>query len=288
MSAAPAALLSLSAEVEALLVEKNPRQMQHLRAQLEAGYCLRAATLLHESRSVLIGTGFPVAGTFETDGPAGAIALHDALESLGITTTLACAAPLADALAADYPVLELRSFAPEAGRKEAENWLDRLRPDAVVSIERPGLAADGCYYNMRGEDISAYAAVFDYYLELASCPSIAIGDGGNEIGMGKLNEAVAELSIAAAQTPCDELVVADVSNWGAYGLIALLQVLNEKPLLDGIRHRDTLAYLSSKGSVDGVTRKNTLTEDGMDGLVGEALIQKLADLVSFGKKLGGV
>ncbi|MEM9397820.1 MAG: DUF4392 domain-containing protein, partial [Pseudomonadota bacterium] len=53
-------------------------------------------------------------------------------------------------------------------------------------------------------------------------------------------------------------------------------------------HRDTLAYLSSKGSVDGVTRKNTLTEDGMDGLVGEALIQKLADLVSFGKKLGGV
>ncbi|MEO0435701.1 MAG: glutamate cyclase domain-containing protein [Pseudomonadota bacterium] len=281
MSPMPSALLALSAEIEALLVQRNPRQMQHLRAQLEMGYCLRAATLLHESSSVLIGTGFPVAGTFETDGPVGAIALHNALESLGITATLACAAPLADALAVDYPVLELRAFAPEAGRREAENWLSRLRPDAVVSIERPGLAADGRYYNMRGEDISAFAAVFDYYLELASCPSIAIGDGGNEIGMGKLNQAVAELSITGAQTPCDELVVADVSNWGAYGLIALLQVLNEKPLLDGIRHQETLAYLSSKGSVDGVTQENTLTEDGMDELAGEALLQELTKLVSF-------
>ena len=53
--------------LEALLVFRNPRGMQSLRAALSPGYYRRGSTLLAAARRVLIGTGFPVAGTFEND-----------------------------------------------------------------------------------------------------------------------------------------------------------------------------------------------------------------------------
>ena len=62
--------LELSTAIEALLVERNPRHMQVARAALEPGYYLRAARQLRDIRGpVIIGTGFPVTTTFETDGP---------------------------------------------------------------------------------------------------------------------------------------------------------------------------------------------------------------------------
>ena len=51
---------SLSSAIEALLVARNPRGMQKVRAALTPGYLLRAATLLHQAGPrVLICTGFP-------------------------------------------------------------------------------------------------------------------------------------------------------------------------------------------------------------------------------------
>ena len=68
--------LELSTAIEELLVMRNPRHMQVARAALDAGYYLRAARSLRDIRgNVIIGTGFPVTDTFETDGPVGAIAL---------------------------------------------------------------------------------------------------------------------------------------------------------------------------------------------------------------------
>jgi hypothetical protein len=270
---------ALSEDIEALLVARNPRGMQTLRAALEPGYTLRAARVLTAAKNVIIGTGFPVANTFETDGPLGSIALYRALERCGSTCHIACARPLAAALEGDFRIIELEAFDPQAGREEARRNLARFAPDMVVSIERPGLAADGRYYNMRGEDITADCAVFDYYLEDAQCPTIAIGDGGNEIGMGRVAAAVTALSIRAAATSCDELIVADVSNWGAYALIALMEAISGQALLERIEHRRTLAELSARGSVDGVTRENTLTEDGLPVEAGELLLAELARLV---------
>lgn len=268
----------LSKAVEDLLVERDLRGMAKLQPALEPGYCLRAAEHLHAAQKVIIGTGFPVVDTFETDGPLGAIALYGALEALGKEVWLACAKPLAGVINDDFRVLELLAFDVDTGLIEAQRRLDELQPDAVVSIERPGLSSDNRYYNMRGEDISARCAVFDYYLSLADCPTIAIGDGGNEIGMGNVRSVVAALDIVAAATECDELLVADVSNWGAYALIAILGVLASRPLLGEVKHEATLSYLSDRGSVDGVTRQNKLSEDGLPVAAGEALLEKLASL----------
>jgi hypothetical protein len=266
--------------LEALLVARNPRGMQSLRAALEPGYYRRASALLADARRVLIGTGFPVAGTFETDGPVGAMALYRALEQRGAQCWIACATPLAAELENEFRVMPLQAMDRDAAREEATLRLAQVTPDAIISIERPGLAADGRYYNMRGEDISADCGIFDCYLELADCPTIAIGDGGNEIGMGKIAGAVAKLAITPAATSCDELLVADVSNWGAYGLLAYFDLLEATDHLGALRPRELLAFLSSRGSVDGVTRENTLTEDGMDPSAGETIISELRALAA--------
>ena len=272
----------LSVAIEALLVERNPRHMQVARAALVPGYYLRAAQYLQDIRgTVIIGTGFPVTSTFETDGPVGAIALYDALETLGAHPILACGPPLSRSLTDDYRVLELTARDIESAQLEAEQQLLDLEPAAIVSIERPGLAADNRYYNMRGEDITERCAFFDPMMNSANCPTIAVGDGGNEIGMGNITQAIANLDINPSVTGCDELLVADVSNWGAYGVIAILASWAGQDLLGQVSPVEILDYLSARGSVDGVTRENTLTEDGLEAEEGLRVIQELRILTGF-------
>ncbi len=269
----------LSVAIEAALVARNPRHMQKARAALQPGYYLRAASMLRDvTGTVLIGTGFPVENTFETDGPVGAIALYEALESLGAHPIIACAAPLSACIDDDHRVLKLQTWDLEVSRTEAREHLAALAPEVIISIERPGQAEDGRYYNMRGEDISARTGCFDHYLNLATCPTIGIGDGGNEIGMGNIRDTIATLDIRGSVTCCDELLVSDVSNWGAYGLIALLGHWAGRDLLADIAPLKILRYLSERGSVDGVTRENTLTEDGLPASEGAAVIEQLREL----------
>ena len=272
-------LAQLSSAVEALLVQRDLRRMAEIRAALQPGYYLRAAQMLHGAKRVLIATGFPVIDTFETDGPPGAIALYRALGRLGTACTIACADPLARTLTGDYRVLALEGFDHASARREAQARLAELQPDCILCIERPGLAADGRYYNMRGIDISERCAIFDYYVTAGTCPSIGIGDGGNEIGMGSAAGVVSGFDIRAAQTCCDELLVADVSNWGGYGLVAMLEALSGEALLADIEHHGILSYLSQRGSVDGVTGENTLTEDGLPAAAGQQVLDALAALL---------
>ncbi|MFV0476569.1 MAG: glutamate cyclase domain-containing protein [Parahaliea sp.] len=282
----------LSEAVEALLVARNPRQMQMARQALTSGYYRRAATLLYQAlqqqskASIIIGTGFPVAGTFETDGPVGAIALYQALTALDGKPVLACAEPLYSALCEDYRCLALTARDIDSARQQASEILAELQPGAIIAIEHPGLCDDGRYYNMRGEDISPYCGIFDPFVEQttgrASCPTIGIGDGGNEIGMGRIADTIATLNIRASVTTCDELLVADVSNWAAYGLILFLAYWSKQDLLADTDPLSVLGYLSAKGSVDGISRKNTLTEDGLDVSEGCAIIAQLRQLGGFG------
>lgn len=276
--------LALSVAIESLLVARNPRRMQTAREALRPGYVLRAAGALHQActrggGTIIIGTGFPVTGTFETDGPAGAIALYRALEALGARPLIACGPPLCESLGADFQVLPLAARDLPAAEEEARRALERLRPDAVIAIERPGLAADGHYYNMRRVDISQRCYFFDPYVTLAGCPTIGIGDGGNEIGMGNIAATLSQFDITPSVTCCDELVVADVSNWGAYGLLALLGRWAGRDFLGELAPLEILNYLSRLGSVDGVTGTNTLTEDGMAVAEGLEVIAELRALM---------
>ncbi len=278
----PSEELALSRTIEDILVARNLRGMKTVQPHLEPGYCLRAARILQNCRgNILIGTGFPVVKTFETDGPVGAIAMYEAFEKLGATPTIVCGRPLSRALAERYRVHEIRVGDHDRREHEAVDALAHFLPQAVISIERPGQAADGSYYNMRGESISENTACFDTFMNLSECPTIAIGDGGNEIGMGKVTAALQDLNIVPAATSCDELIIADVSNWGAYGIISFLSVWNKRDLLAEIVPLDILRYISELGSVDGVTRVNQLTEDGLESSEGESILLELRRVCGF-------
>lgn len=273
----------LSEAIENLLVQRDLRGMAQVQAALQKGYYLRAAQFLRNcTGTVLIGTGFPVLDTFETDGPVGAIALYQVLSQLGANPVIVCGQPLSRVLSPDYKVHEISVGNPLEREQEARSALAALAPSAIISIERPGLSAQGKYFNMRGEDISARCACFDHFLNFADCPSIAIGDGGNECGMGNVVPALTALNIVPAVTRCDELLIADVSNWGALGLIAIIGYWQGVDLLGTLSPREILAYLSARGSVDGVSRENTLTEDGLAVEEGEHILEALRTLAGFG------
>lgn len=275
-------LLPLSQQIEHMLVRQNVRGMATLLPYLKPGSYLRAARLIAKTKGlVLIGTGFPVGDSFETDGPLGAIVLYQLVEKLGAKAMLACGDPLFSALKNDYTCLELPLNSVDAAAF-ARQSLQQLTPELIISIERPGLAADGRYYNMRGVDISARCANFDVFFQQASCPTIAIGDGGNEIGMGNLYQEVSQLSITPAVTGCDELLLADVSNWAAYGLLALVSVIKDAETGEGwlldCQPAQLLQYLVSRGCVDGVTGLASITEDSLPPEHAMQLIHDLQQL----------
>jgi hypothetical protein len=139
-----------------------------------------------------------------------------------------------------FPILHL-----EASRREADRLLDAHRPVAVASIERIGGNAKGRHHYAIGTPILSEAnleAVAQAAID-RGLATIAVGDGGNEIGMGSiLAEARAIVPYGAVcQCDCgdgiacvtksDVLVVANTSNLGAYGIAASMALLLGKPEL---------------------------------------------------------
>jgi len=247
----------------------------------------RAASDLAAAQPCCVGlvTGFFVPmgspAAAETDGPAGAALLARGLAEIGISCRLAtdelchnaCAVALAAAGAPDVPIDGVAIDAP----------LDALvvtwRAAGIthaVSIERCGRSTDGTPRNMRGQDITAYTAPLDDLFAAGPWATIAIGDGGNEIGMGALprrliSDHIEHGETIACITPADHLIVTGVSHWGAYALLGALAVIREdwrRPLLqclDPVLDRQILEVMLRDGpAVDGVSRRQTLTIDGFD------------------------
>jgi hypothetical protein len=265
--------------IEAAILEHAPPALALLRRAAGSGYCRRAAEIFLETKgTVLIGTGFPVAGTFETDGPAGAIALYRVLEHLGHRPVFVCGPPLSAILSPGFYTREIPILDWAASAPLARAVLREFSPVAVVAVERPGVARDGRYYNLRGEDITAAAAKFDLIVTGCECPSICFGDRGNEIGMGNVSDAVATGSVVPAVTPCDVLVVATVSNWGVYGVIAAMACLSGQDLLACFDPATILDDLVAAGSVDGLTSRREPSEDGFPAPVGLAVLNHLRAL----------
>jgi len=98
--------------------------------------------------------------------------------------------------------------------------------------------------------------------------TVGIGDGGNEIGMGTVRARIARLDALRARiatvVPVDHLVVAGVSNWGGYGIVAALARLTGSDLLHtpDIERRLITACVAV-GACDGVTRRREPTVDGL-------------------------
>ena len=259
-------------------------------AFFQPGGALRAAGALVRARTVLIVTGFVVAeGMPETDGPPGAVVLGRALRRLGARvryTTDAVVLPvLRDALSALGEPAEVLSYPDGAGAAGAV--LARERPTHLVAIERPGRGRAGDYLNARGVSVADWNRPLDEMFRWSGRRvrasgrdrsaragprkpvTVGVGDGGNEIGMGRVRARLARagplMARIASIVPVDHLVVAGVSNWGAYGIVAQLARLTGRSLLHTpAEERRLIDACVGAGAVDGITRRREPTVDGLD------------------------
>lgn len=250
-----------------------------------------AAQSLRLARRAAIVSGFfvPGAGAGETDGPPGAHALAQALRALGTPVDLltdARNAPLFHALGEEPRVLD---GTPGEVGAACRRYLEEVRPTHLVAVERLGRGGDGRYRNMRGADVSGTTAPLDeLFLEggRRGVTTIGIGDGGNEIGMGRVfaaaRTAVCHGRLVATVVPTDYCVVAGVSNWGALGLVGALSVLEGRDLLPtGAKLiADLERVVEAGGAVDGVTGRREPTVDGLPAAESVRLLEELRSHVA--------
>ncbi len=257
----------------------------------QPGGALRAARALRHARRVLIAPGFVVeAGRTETDGPPGAAVLGRAVRRLGADVTYVTDAVTAPVLGAALAALgeppEVTAW--PAGADAARRVVAAARPTHLVAIERPGRARDGAYRNMRGGDVSAWNPPLDgLFVGNRRATTVGVGDGGNEIGMGNVRARLARRGGLAARivsvVRVDHLVVAGVSNWGAYGIVAQLGRLARRPLLHTADdERRLITACVTAGACDGITRRREPTVDGLPLETHAAFVTLLGVAVSLG------
>lgn len=268
--------------IEDVILRYSDRGMQDIRLYVSSDCCHKAAReiLSWKRGNVFLTTGFYVAGHAETDGPVGTVALAKVLERIGFTSVILTDMHCEGYFEAENIKTEYLSM--NATEKEMEQLVTQYQPVGMISIERCGRNKNGLYANMRGIDISAETAPIDllfiHYKD--KIPSVGVGDGGNEIGMGKISGAISrKLSLEPSVVATDILVIASVSNWGAYGIIAALGKLKGKNLLPSYEWIvDYLKYTLQKGSVDGISHENILSVDGKDMSVECEIITALKKL----------
>ncbi|MEA1870776.1 MAG: DUF4392 domain-containing protein [Candidatus Bipolaricaulota bacterium] len=256
----------------------------------------------------------------ETDGPSGAAILARTLHrAFGVVPILLTEEQLVPSLrevvtSAGFKVLPVESALrgyhskgsihaatvlpfpislPEAQR-EAKRLFELYSPGAVIVIEKGGMNESGAIYSCRGEETTETIAKADRLVIEArerGIFTLGIGDGGNEVGMGLIHDEAEEILVQgigrsvpggfAPSVPTDALVVAAVSNWGAYGAAACVAVLLRD---QGIFHdenveRCVLEGCARAGFIDGVTGYVEGSVDGIPMDVHLALVKIMKSIV---------
>ncbi|NXG52271.1 GLUCM protein, partial [Psilopogon haemacephalus] len=231
-------------------IDPGERGIIHLRGQ---GELLKACLSMSQARSVLLTTGFPTHFTYEppeeNDGPPGALAIAAMLQALekevaivtdqramNLNKKIIEEAVQIGILKKPVPLLSYqRESADSALTFLCENGNPgKPRFDHLVAIERAGMAADGNYYNARKVNIKHLVDPIDeLFLAAQIIPGVSttgVGDGGNELGMGKVKDAVKKHikngDVIACDVEADFTIVAGVSNWGGYAIACALYILN--------------------------------------------------------------
>lgn len=255
----------------------------------------------------------------ESDGPLGGVAIANTLSlALGATPlfvlTDAHREPVVQpAIVCGLPVLDVdmalsRSGAagvvsfpadPALGAEAATRILDQYQPDAVVAVELLGPNGAGIVHTVMGFDVtSGTPGYYDVMTEARQRGifTVGIGDGGNESGFGRIVDDVRRIQDygAKCQCPCgqgmattiecDALIAAAVSNWGGYGLAAMIAYLKEIPnaLHTPDDERRMIEACAAAGGADGAYSRTSFSVDGIPGEVSMGIVEMLGVIVRNG------
>ncbi|EKX38682.1 hypothetical protein GUITHDRAFT_115230 [Guillardia theta CCMP2712] len=272
---------------------------------LREGELEEATRSLQHVRAVAILTGYPCCSSSpptETDGPPGALAIARALMRMGKRVMLMTDEINREPIVAaeeegrrSYGCDPVPVLSFPGGSVNAQELVESLELDCLIAIERAGPAEDGGYYTMRGRDMSLSVPIAKLE-SLFACTSkdgkslvtIGVGDGGNEVGMGKRIKLVrAHVPLGdkiACTVKADHLIVAGVSNWGGWALALALMISQQSHTdphvlsLDG--EKRILQAMIAAGARDGVTSSDQLSVDGMPWETHEELLKTMLSIAS--------
>lgn len=279
----------------------------------------RIVETVKDGDTVIITTGFRVLPqkVQETDGPLGAAALAKSLiKAFNANPIVVIEEPSREIMASTLRALGINPVMNEADFKKGENSVlildfpfelenaieaakrivEKYKPSLVFATEKAGRNVKGEYHTMRGVNISSFHAKIEPLIEEARSRgilTIGVGDGGNEVGMGNIREAIEKFVPYAkeCQCPCkggiaaeskvDLLVVASISNWGVYGIEACIAALTEnmEALHTAEEEEEMLRNSIKAGAVDGVTSKPELSVDSAPLKVHTSIIRILEGLI---------
>jgi len=268
-------------------------------------------------------------GTGETDGPLGTASLARILalymNARPIVLTMAPMIPMMHATLraaglnyiAPSQMKEVEDYmrgfvgigpfpVPDADAiREAAVLMDTLRPKASISLEVTGANKKGVYHAY-GRDYSQHIFKASRLFEEANrrgVLTIGVGDRGNEIGFGDppLHEAARKShpfgevcrcacgAGSADATMTDVTVVAMVSNWGAYGIEAVLAAMlgNREAMHDGKLEARMLHACSLEGGVDGRNQTPDYLVDSLPEIIHVGMIEMMHAILTSAKIEGG-
>ncbi|WP_439596236.1 glutamate cyclase domain-containing protein [Falsiroseomonas sp.] len=261
---------------------------------------------------VLICAGFfdPPAMISEADGPVGAALLGRALAvALDATpvfltevTNLARMEALVRATGLDVIGLDMAVTTPfkaailplPIGRSraavEAPRCFDRTGAKAMVCIEKPAPNFTGTTHTGPGLDVTDVVGKVELYIDEAKrrgVLTIGIGDGGNEVGMGRIPEAVREVvptgKLIGTCVETDILVVATIANWGSYAIEACLAAALHLP--EALHSRDVERRVADAaaraGFIDPTSGMAHGWVDGTPPIAGESILELLRCMVEL-------
>jgi hypothetical protein len=246
----------------------------------------------------------------ETDGPPGvaalALAIHAAtgatpilltedefVENLEATTLAAGLGLRSPEMARTTPwttaVLPLTS-GPDAER-QAQFYLDAFCPTLLIAIEKIGPNPVGIAHTASGKPTADNRARAEFLFDIGrerDIPSIGVGDNGNEIGFGRILDAVRRYKPAGetlgTRVATDVLLPANTSNWGAYAIeAAMAAVLGRADIMHtpDIERRMLEACVRTN-AVDGSTGRHIMAVDGMPAEIHYAIVTMLGGILRNG------
>lgn len=191
----------------------------------------------------------------------------------------------------------------QKAQAQAEEILKQGRPAAGISIEHPGANSLGEYHNAIGKNVTALEDKSDILFEMLQKEKIltvAIGDLGNEMGLGSLGEHLEKYIPYAAPGSCacgcgggiavrtkaDCVITATVSDWGCYALMASLAFLLKdlSVMHDGNLEREMLLCATRNGMVD-MNGWLIPAIDGFDLKMNVLLVELMRECITYPPQL---